>query len=436
MSVVYALATPPAKSAICVFRVSGEGCLDALDELFKKKPKEHGFFCVRDMYLNNEIIDSVGLISFKGPKSYTGEDSFEVYGHGGLGVMGLIMDAFQSFGFEEAGPGEFTKRAFLNNKLSLNESESVLDVINSTSKKEVLLASQSLSGKFTKEVFGISEAIDAIRIRVEAEIDFSDEDEEFLDDSLVSDLALLIGRLSVFIQGCYNKKELDTKKTVLFIGPPNSGKSSVFNRLLGFERALVSDVAGTTRDLIESEVFYNELSFSVIDSAGIRSTADKIESRGIDFTVDSINDADVIVAVFENTKVDLLLGLEDKLTDKKVITVLNKIDLCGFEDAAFDSRVSAKTGQGFDEFKNLIKDAFGDDYKKNSVYLVRDRHIKLFSLCLEGLNKAHEILQNNKEMEIAAEELKVSRSCLDDLVGRKTPDDVLGDIFSNFCIGK
>ena len=436
MSVVYALATPPAKSAICVFRVSGEGCLDALEGLFKKKPKEHGFFCVRDMYLNNEIIDSVGLISFKGPKSYTGEDSFEVYGHGGLGVMGLMMDAFQSFGFEEAGPGEFTKRAFLNNKLSLNESESVLDVINSTSKKEVLLASQSLSGKFTKEVFGISEAIDAIRIRVEGEIDFSDEDEVFLDDSLVPDLGLLVERLSVFIQGCYNKKELGTKKTVLFIGPPNSGKSSVFNRLLGFERALVSDVAGTTRDLIESEVFYNELSFSVIDSAGIRSTADKIESRGIDFTVDGINDADVIVAVFENTKVDLLLELEDRLRDKKVITVLNKIDLCGFEDAAFDSRVSAKTGQGFDEFKNLIKDAFGDVYKKNSVYLVRDRHIKLFSLCLEGLNKAHEILQNNKEMEIAAEELKVSRSCLDDLVGRKTPDDVLGDIFSNFCIGK
>ena len=436
MSVVYALATPPAKSAICVFRVSGEGCLDALEGLFKKKPKEHGFFCVRNMYLNNEIIDSVGLISFKGPKSYTGEDSFEVYGHGGLGVMGLMMDAFQSFGFEEAGPGEFTKRAFLNNKLSLNESESVLDVINSTSKKEVLLASQSLSGKFTKEVFGISEAIDDIRIRVEGEIDFSDEDEVFLDDSLVPDLGLLVERLSVFIQGCYNKKELGTKKTVLFIGPPNSGKSSVFNRLLGFERALVSDVAGTTRDLVESEVFYNELSFSVIDSAGIRSTADKIESRGIDFTVDGINDADVIVAVFENTKVDLLLELGDKLRDKKVITVLNKIDLCGFEDAAFDSRVSAKTGQGFDQFKNLIKDAFGDDYKKNSVYLVRDRHIKLFSLCLEGLNKAHEILQNNKEMEIAAEELKVSRSCLDDLVGRKTPDDVLGDIFSNFCIGK
>ena len=436
MSVVYALATPPAKSAICVFRVSGRGCLDALEGLFKKRPKEHGFFCVRDMYLNNEIIDSVGLISFKGPKSYTGEDSFEVYGHGGLGVMGLMMDAFQSFGFEEAGPGEFTKRAFLNNKLSLNESESVLDVINSSSKKEVLLASQSLSGKFTKEVFGISEAIDAIRIRVEGEIDFSDEDEVFLDDSLISDLGLLIERLNVFIQGCHNKKELGSKKTVLFIGPPNSGKSSVFNRLLGFERALVSDLAGTTRDLIESEVFYNDLSFSVIDSAGIRSTSDKIETRGIDFTVDGINDADVIVAVFENTNVGLLMELEDKLKDKKVISVLNKIDLDDFEDASFDSRVSAKTGQGFDQFKNLIKDAFGQDYKKDSVYLVRDRHIKLFGLCLEGLNKAHEILQNNKEMEIAAEELKVSRSRLDDLVGRKTPDDVLGDIFSNFCIGK
>jgi tRNA modification GTPase len=436
MSVVYALATPPAKSAICVFRVSGEGCLRALEPLFKKAPSEHGFFCVRHMYLNNEIIDSVGLISFKGPKSYTGEDSFEVYGHGGLGVMSLMMDAFRSVGFEEAGPGEFTKRAFLNDKLSLNESESVLDVINSTSSKEVFLASQSLSGKFTKEVFGISEKIDSIRMRVEAEIDFSDEGEVFLDDLLISDLRLLIERLEVFIRGCYNKKELGSKKTVLFIGPPNSGKSSVFNRLLGFERALVSDVAGTTRDLIESEVFYNDLSFSVIDSAGIRSTTDKIESRGIDFTVDGINDADVVVAVFENNKLDLLNELDHKLKTKKVISVLNKIDLGELVDDVFDSRVSAKTGEGFDRLKNLIRDAFGENYKKDSVYLVRDRHIKLFGICLAGLNKALKILQNNKEMEIAAEELKHSRSCLDDLVGRKTSDDVLGDIFSSFCIGK
>ena len=436
MSVVYALATPPAKSAICVFRVSGEGCLRALEPIFKKVPSEHGFFCVRNMYLNNEIIDSVGLISFKGPKSYTGEDSFEVYGHGGLGVMSLMMDAFRSVGFEEAGPGEFTKRAFLNDKLSLNESESVLDVINSTSSKEVFLASQSLSGKFTKEVFGISEKIDSIRMRVEAEIDFSDEGEVFLDDLLISDLRLLIERLEVFIRGCYNKKELGSKKTVLFIGPPNSGKSSVFNRLLGFERALVSDVAGTTRDLIESEVFYNDLSFSVIDSAGIRSTTDKIESRGIDFTVDGINDADVVVAVFENNKLDLLNELDHKLKTKKVISVLNKIDLGELVDDVFDSRVSAKTGEGFDRLKNLIRDAFGENYKKDSVYLVRDRHIKLFGICLAGLNKALKILQNNKEMEIAAEELKHSRSCLDDLVGRKTSDDVLGDIFSSFCIGK
>lgn len=436
MSVVYALATPPAKSAICVFRVSGEGCLKALEPLFKKAPSEHGFFCVRNMYLNNEIVDSVGLISFKGPKSYTGEDSFEVYGHGGLGVMSLMMDAFRSVGFEEAGPGEFTKRAFLNDKLSLNESESVLDVINSTSSKEVFLASQSLSGKFTKEVFGISEKIDSIRMRVEAEIDFSDEGEVFLDDLLVSDLRLLIERLEVFIRGCYNKKESGSKKTVLFIGPPNSGKSSVFNRLLGFERALVSDVAGTTRDLIESEVFYNDLSFSVIDSAGIRSTTDKIESRGIDFTVDGINDADVVVAVFENNKLDLLSELDHKLKTKKVISVLNKIDLGELVDDVFDSRVSAKTGEGFDRLKNLIRDAFGENYKKDSVYLVRDRHIKLFGICLTGLNKALKILQNNKEMEIAAEELKHSRSCLDDLVGRKTSDDVLGDIFSSFCIGK
>ena len=161
MSVVYALATPPAKSAICVFRVSGEGCLDQIPVLFGSPPKEHGFFCVRDISLKKEVIDNVGLISFKGPKSYTGEDSFEIYGHGGLGVMSLIIDALRSVGFEEAGPGEFTKRAYLNNKITLNQSESVLDVIESSSRSEVLLASQSLSGAFTKKIHEISKKIDS-----------------------------------------------------------------------------------------------------------------------------------------------------------------------------------------------------------------------------------------------------------------------------------
>ena len=436
MSVVYALATPPAKSAICVFRVSGEGCLDQIPALFGSPPKEYGFFCVRNLSLKNKVIDSVGLISFKGPKSYTGEDSFEIYGHGGLGVMSLIIDALQSVGFEEAGPGEFTKRAYLNNKITLNQSESVLDVIESSSRSEVLLASQSLSGVFTKKIHGISKKIDNLRMRVEGEIDFSDEGEAFLDQGLMGGLEELVADFKNFVDGCFNKKKLGSKKSVVFVGPPNSGKSSVFNRLLGFERALVSEVAGTTRDLIESEVFYNDLSFSVTDSAGIRKTSDKIESRGIDFTIDSIKSSDVVIGVFENDDLSVLDGLTDTLNGKVFISVLNKTDLEKNVTSVFDCYVSAKTGQGFDSLKETMSKNLGEIIGDDSVYMVRDRHIKLFNLSIKSIEKCITVLVSGNDIEIAAEELKISRMCLDDLVGVKSSDDVLGDIFSNFCIGK
>ena len=436
MSAVYALATPPAKSAICVFRVSGEGCLDQMPVLFGSPPKEHGFFCVRNISLKNEVIDNIGLISFKGPKSYTGEDSFEIYGHGGLGVMSLIIDALRSVGFEEAGPGEFTKRAYLNNKITLNQSESVLDVIESSSRSEVLLASQSLSGAFTKKIHEISKKIDSARMRVEGEIDFSDEGEAFLDQGLVGDLEELVVDFKNFVDGCFNKKELGSKKSVVFVGPPNSGKSSVFNRLLGFERALVSEVAGTTRDLIESEVFYNDLSFSVIDSAGIRKTSDEIESRGIDFTIDSIKNSDVVIGVFENDDLSVLDSLSDALRGKVFISVLNKTDLGKLIKGVFDCHVSAKTGEGFGGLKEVITKNLGGLVGDDSVYMVRDRHIKLFNLSIKSIENSVDVLKSKRDMEIAAEELKISRGYLDDLVGVKSSDDVLGDIFSNFCIGK
>ena len=169
------------------------------------------------------------MISFKGPESYTGEDSFEVYAHGGLGVMSLFVALFKSIGFDEASPGEFTKRAFLNGKLSLNEAEAVVDVIDSSAEEDVFLSSQSLSGEFSSAVIGFAKDIDFIRVRVEGEIDFSDEGEDFLDASLFNDLDSLISRFDLFVGGCLNKKNRLVKNKVLFVGPVNSGKSSVFN---------------------------------------------------------------------------------------------------------------------------------------------------------------------------------------------------------------
>ena len=437
MSVVFALATPPAKSAICVFRVSGSGCLDKLKTLTGSAPQKPRTFYLRPFLdKNGNLVDSVGLVFFKGPDSYTGEDSFEVYAHGGLGVMALVVDVFKDVGFDEAAPGEFTKRAFLNNKISLNEAESVVDVIDSSNAESVYLSSSSLSGSFTKNIIGFSEKIDFYRVRVEGEIDFSDEGEDFMDSSLEGDLQTTIRDFSLFVDGCVSKKNYSVKNKILFVGPVNSGKSSVFNRLLGFERALVSNIAGTTRDLVESELFYNNTSFSLSDSAGIRETKDEIESKGIDLTLEQIGAADVVVGIFDSSDSGVINSFSDLVKNKKYIAVYNKLDLGVPRSGGFDCLVSAKTGEGFNELKGVIADAFKVCENNDYTYLVRDRHISLFNSSLENLRSAFLKIKNVEGLELVAEDLRLARKSLDDVVGVKTSDSLLGDIFSSFCIGK
>ena len=436
MSIVYALATPAAKSAICVFRVSGEGCLNKLSVLFGAADIPPRLFSIRPFYNSGALVDTVGVLVFSGKKSYTGEDSFEVHAHGGLGVMSLIVEAFDSVGFEEAPPGEFTKRAFLNNKIDLNEAESVLDVIDSTRADDVYLSSRSLSGEFSNKVHGFASVINDLRMRVEGEIDFSDEGESFLDEKIISDLGFLVCDFELFLGGCRNKKNMSVKNKVVFVGPVNSGKSSTFNRLLGFERALISDIPGTTRDIIESEVFYSNLSFSLFDTAGIRNTDDSIEAMGIDYTKSEISNADVVVGVFDSPTDSSIDYFTSLVGDKGFIKVLNKIDINKSEFGDFDCLISAKTGEGFDGFKKKIVSFFDKSSDESATYLVRDRHIILFNDSIEALKKSLCILKSGEDLEIAAEELKISRSCLDIVVGEKTPDGLLGDIFSNFCIGK
>jgi tRNA modification GTPase len=437
MSVVFALATPPAKSAICVFRVSGSGCLDKLKTLTGSVPQKPRTFYLRPFLdKNGNLVDTVGLVFFRGPNSYTGEDSFEVYAHGGLGVMALVVDVFKDIGFDEAAPGEFTKRAFLNNKISLNEAESVVDVIDSSSAESVYLSSSSLSGSFTKNIVEFSEKIDFYRVRVEGEIDFSDEGEDFMDSSLEGDLQTMIRSFSFFVDGCVSKKNYSVKNKILFVGPVNSGKSSVFNRLLGFERALVSNIAGTTRDLVESELFYNNTSFSLSDSAGIRETKDEIESKGIDLTLEQIGAADVVVGIFDSSDSGVINSFSDLVKNKKYITVYNKLDLGVPRSGGFDCLVSAKTGEGFNELKDVLADAFKVCENNDYTYLVRDRHISLFNSSLENLRSALLKIKNVEGLELVAEDLRLARKSLDDVVGVKTSDSLLGDIFSSFCIGK
>ncbi len=438
MSSVFALATPATRSALCVFRVSGPGCLAAFDSMFTQALGEPRKFYQRSLMAGSTVVDTVGVIFFEGPSSYTGEDSFEIYAHGGLAVMGSIVDLFKSVGFDEAGPGEFTKRAFLNGKLSLSEAESVVDVINASSKEVLDISLNSLRGGFSDEIFGFSKRLDSLRKFVEGSIDFSDEDYDFIKEGgVVDDVSRLCADFGGFVNKCFLAGETGLKKTVLFIGPPNSGKSSLFNRLLGFDRALVSDVPGTTRDLIESEVFYNNSSFKVLDSAGIRETVDVVESKGIELTVNQIKDADVVVGVFDSVDPLVLLEIKSIASDKVFISVLNKLDL-GLKDkgALFDVSLSAKTGEGVVELKKKISSASAVRGLVDKEYFARNRHIKLFNEGLGHLEAAMVKLRSGFDVELAAEDLKLARISLDEVVGVKTSDSLLGDIFNDFCIGK
>jgi tRNA modification GTPase len=216
LSVVYALATPASKSAICIFRVTGDGCLDSLEKLFGTSDISPRVFSVRPFYNSGLLVDTVGVLVFANGRSYTGEDSFEIHAHGGLGVMALISEALDGVGFDEAQPGEFTKRAFINEKIGLNEAEAVLDVIDSTNANDVLLSSRSLSGDFSKKIKSLSKNIDDLRMRVEGEIDFSDEGESFMDQGVVVDLKGLISEFDMFVNSCKSKKSLSVKKQGCF----------------------------------------------------------------------------------------------------------------------------------------------------------------------------------------------------------------------------
>ena len=438
MSSVFALATPATRSALCVFRVSGPGCLAAFDSIFTQALGEPRKFYQRSLMAGSTVVDTVGVIFFEGPSSYTGEDSFEIYAHGGLAVMGSIVDLFKSVGFDEAGPGEFTKRAFLNGKLSLSEAESVVDVINASSKEVLDISLNSLRGGFSDEVFGFSKRLDSLRKFVEGSIDFSDEDYDFIKEGgVVDDVSRLCADFGGFVNKCFLAGETGLKKTVLFIGPPNSGKSSLFNRLLGFDRALVSDVPGTTRDLIESEVFYNNSSFKVLDSAGIRETVDVVESKGIELAVNQIKNADVVVGVFDSVDPLVLLEIKSIASDKVFISVLNKLDLgLKDKDALFDVSLSAKTGEGVIELKKKISSASAVRGLVDKEYFARNRHIKLFNEGLGHLEAAMVKLRSGFDVELAAEDLRLARISLDEVVGVKTSDSLLGDIFNDFCIGK
>tara|TARA_B100000945_G_scaffold260172_1_gene218250 strand:- start:615 stop:1934 length:1320 start_codon:yes stop_codon:yes gene_type:complete len=439
MSIIYALATPPAQSAICVFRVSGKGCLDVLPELFSSQLVEPRYFYKTEMLNKGVFVDSVAVVFFKGPKSFTGEDGFEVYAHGGLAVMSRVVEAFDVVGFEEAEPGEFSKRAFLNNKISLSQAEAISDLISASSKEEAARISLVLGGDFESRIFDFSGRLDALRVLVEGEIDFTDEDEVFVQNlaELGADVSRLSAEFSGFAGACSSRKDSLNKPQVLIAGPPNSGKSSLFNALLSRDRSIVSSVAGTTRDLIDSELVLQNITLTLGDSAGVRDTDDLIEDAGINISFDEIKRSDLVVLVFDEETAGSVSFFEELVGEQKHLLIYNKIDVSDKRPSGFDLFVSAKELDGFGALRKLLDERLSvDEGEKDLTYLVRERHVSIFSEVSSRLALVSSSIEANESLDVVAENLKACRDLLAEVVGIKTSDELLGEIFSSFCIGK
>ena len=434
---IFALATPVAQSAIGVFRISGTGCCEVFNNALNKPITKYREVFLRDVVWDGGLVDRCSVVFYSGPNSYTGEDSVEVFCHGGLAVIKSLTGVFLALGFKEAGPGEFSRIAFENGKMSLNEAEAVVDLINSEDISRGLLSSEAVAGKLTSVISDLGSEVDNLRVYIEGSIDFSDEDYDFISEGLIEDRLIKIKNslMDLVDSSLISTKKL-TKNRVLFFGPPNTGKSSLFNRILGFERALVSNVPGTTRDLIDSEMFYQSVNMELVDSAGIRETDDSVEAMGVALSGGEIEGSALILVVVDHLTEDCVEGLKSKLFKKNYLLVYNKSDEVS-PVKSYDCVVSAKSGYGVRRLKEKIFESVQNNKKSfKKTFVIRERHLDLFKRALFDLNACIEKISNERDVDIAAEDLRLVRSSFDEFLGVKYPDELLGDIFKDFCIGK
>lgn len=434
---IFALATPIAQSAIAVFRLSGVGCCDVFNGVLKKPISKYREVFLRDVFWDGALIDRCSVVFYSGPHSYTGEDSVEVFCHGGLSVIKSLTGVFFGLGFREAEPGEFSRIAFENGKLSLNEVEAVADLIYSEDVERSLLSSEAVAGKLSDIISSLGEEVDELRVFVEGSIDFSDEDYDFILEGGVEErLKKIQSSLIDLIDASLVSTKKLSKNRVLFLGPPNTGKSSLFNRLLGFERALVSSMPGTTRDLIDSEMFYNSINMELVDSAGVRDTDDLVEAEGVALSGNEIPESALILIVLDHVTESLAGVFKSMVIGKNHLMVFNKSDEKNpVED--YDCVVSAKSGSGIQELKKMVFNSIqqGKNCSKKT-FIIRERHLALFNAALSSLDDCMEKILNERDIDVAAEDLKLVRSSFDEFLGIKYPDELLGDIFNDFCIGK
>lgn len=449
---IAAIATALAPSALSLIRISGKNCIELLSKVFsrpKALTQAEGNTIVYGWIVDSvnpdqkQKIDEVLVSVFRAPKSYTGEEMAEISCHGGISPVTAIFNLLLKNGFRTALPGEFTFRAFINGKTDLTKSEAVKEIIDSKTDASRSLAAGRLSGNLYNEIQSIKEKIISTIASIEVELEYP-EDEENFSDSFDSTLLLQAkNSLTELSKSWQSQKLYQDGARIILCGKTNAGKSSLFNALLKEERAIVSDIEGTTRDWIESWVSFDGIPARLFDTAGLRITDDVIEQRGVEMTKDLTQDADIIIYLVDSTKeeskddIDFINSFNGKIP---VIKVLNKIDVLQNNSKLDENsvKISAKTGLGISDLIKTVKGTLVQSTKSDRTQagLGSERQKQAVDEALDSVNHALEVSKGGFSMDAVVQDLEDALSFLSEITGETTPDDILGNIFANFCVGK
>jgi len=443
---IAALATPPGRGGVGIIRVSGPAAAAIAESVLGQLPRSRHAEYLPFNAADRQVIDSGLALWFPRPHSFTGEDVLELQGHGGPVVMDMLLARVLELGARLARPGEFSERAFFNDKMDLAQAEAVADLIEAGSEQAARSAMRSLQGMFSDWVHSIVESLTELRIYVEAAIDFPEEEIDFLSDRRVTEqLTWLQQELTEAIKQAHQGQLLREGMRIVLAGQPNTGKSSLLNALAGRESAIVTHIAGTTRDVLREEISIDGLPLHIIDTAGLREGGDEVEKLGMQRTWQEIEQADRVLLMidaregFSATDQQILQQLPSHIP---VTRIYNKIDLTDNrpelleDDQAVHVRLSAKQGIGIDLLRDHLKACVGYNSIGEGMFMARRRHVDALQRAYTLINNGADQLKEHGAGELLAEDLRQAQQVLGEITGEVTSEDLLGKIFSSFCIGK